>query len=103
MTPNRQWYSFDLTDRNGNAIALITPGEILVDNRNSQWKWIPHLRYKTGLILLQDNGTPTDPNDDRVTFHKEWIDQNYSKQYHYAKAIWGDSYTGKSYTEYSRD
>ena len=76
MTPNRQWYSFDLTDRNGNAIALITPGEILVDNRNSQWKWIPHLRYKTGLILLQDNGTPTDPNDDCVTFHKEWIDQN---------------------------
>ena len=77
-----------IIDANGNTIAkynlysdgvrvpLYTPGEILVDHRNPTWKWIPLCRYNTGLILLQDNGTPTDPTDDKVTYHTEWYDQN---------------------------
>ena len=77
-----------IIDANGNTIAkynlyndgvrvpLYTPGEILVDHRNPTWKWIPLCRYNTGLILLQDNGTPTDPMDDKVTYHTEWYDQN---------------------------
>lgn len=77
-----------IMDANGNTIAkynlysdgvrvpLYTPGEILVDHRNPTWKWIPLCRYNTGLILLQDNGTPTDPTDDKVTYHTEWYDQN---------------------------
>ena len=28
------------------------------------------------LILLQDNGTPDNPNDDKVTYRNTWIDQN---------------------------
>ena len=69
------WKSFDLY-HNGLRIELTTPGEMLMDNRNSQWKWIPLVRHNTGLILLQDNGTPTDSNDDNVTYRNEWVDQN---------------------------
>ena len=75
ISPDGVWHSFDLY-ANRTRVVLHTPGEILVDNRNSQWKWIPVLRYNTGLILLQDNGTPTNPNDDHVTYHKDWVDQN---------------------------
>ena len=76
IAPNGVWYSLNLQENTGSSIALNTPGEILVDNRNPQWKWIPLLRAGTGLILLQDNGTPTNPNDDHVTYHRDWIDQN---------------------------
>jgi hypothetical protein len=75
ISPDGKWHSFDL-EQNGSRIVLQTTGEILVDNRNAQWKWIPLLRSSTGLLLLQDNGTPTNPKDDKVTFRKEWIDQN---------------------------
>ena len=61
---------------NGVRIPLYTPGEILVDRRNTQWKWIPLCRYNTGLLLLQDNGTPVNPKDDKVTYHNEWFDQD---------------------------
>lgn len=75
VSPNGIWHSFDLYTQ-GNRIFLHTPGEILIDNRNPQWKWIPLLRADAGLILLQDNGTPTNPNDDHVTYRTNWVDQN---------------------------
>lgn len=75
VSPDGVWHSFDLY-ANRTRIVLHTPGEMLIDNRNPQWKWIPLLRAETGLILLQDNGTPTNSNDDRVAYHKEWVDQN---------------------------
>ena len=71
---NRQWYSFDLYHK-GTKIPLSTPGEILVDKRNLQWKWFTLCRDNTGLILLQDNGTPTQSNDDRTLYRNEWFDQ----------------------------
>lgn len=72
---NNNWYSFNLYS-NGQRIPLFTPGEILVDKRNSQWKWIPLCRDNTGIILLNDNGTPTNPDDDRSMYHNQWYDQN---------------------------
>ena len=71
---NRQWHSFDLYHK-GMKIPLSTPGEMLVDNRNSQWKWIPLCRSNTGILLLQDNGTPTNSEDDQVKYRNEWFDQ----------------------------
>ena len=59
----------------GTKIPLSTPGEMLVDNRNSQWKWIPLCRSNTGILLLQDNGTPTNSEDDQVKYRNEWFDQ----------------------------
>jgi ligand-binding sensor domain-containing protein len=65
---------------NGVRIPLYTPGEILVDRRNTQWKWIPICRGNSGvaagLLLLQDNGTPLNSKDDKVTYRTEWYDQN---------------------------
>lgn len=75
FTPDKQWFSFGLAYQS-DTIPLYTPGEIMVDRRNTQWKWIPQCRYNTGLLLLQDNGTPINPKDDKVTYHNEWYDQN---------------------------
>lgn len=75
ISPDGKWHTFDLV-ANRERIILHTPGEILVDSRNPQWKWIPLCRYNPGLLLLKDNGTPTNPNDDKVIFHSSWYDQN---------------------------
>lgn len=66
--------SFNLYS-NGNRIPFLTPGEIVVDKRNPQWKWFILCRDNTGLILLQDNGTPTQSNDDKTLYRNEWFDQ----------------------------
>ena len=66
--------SFNLYS-NGNRIPFLTPGEIVVDKRNPQWKWFTLCRDNTGLILLQDNGTPTQSNDDKTLYRNEWFDQ----------------------------
>ena len=76
--PNGYWYAFDLHS-NRVQVPLTTPGEMIIDNRNSQWKWIPLCRSNTGLLLLQDNGTPTNPNDDKVQYRTEWFDQYNNK------------------------
>ena len=75
FTPDKQWFSFGLASQS-DTIPLYTPGEIMVDRRNTQWKWIPQCRYNTGLLLLQDNGTPTNDKDDQVFYRNEWYDQN---------------------------
>lgn len=75
VSPDGKWHSFDLYT-NRERVILHTAGEIMVDTRNPQWKWIPILRSNTGLVLLQDNGTPTNPQDDHVSYHNTWIDQN---------------------------
>ena len=71
----KQWSSFNV-EYNGELVVLHTPGEILMDNRNPQWKWIPLCRYNPGLLLLMDNGTPADSRDDQVVFRSTWYDQN---------------------------
>lgn len=75
VSPAGKWHSFELL-YNRSSIVMNTVGEILVDKRNVQWKWIPVLRADAGLILLQDNGTPTNPHDDKITYRREWVDQN---------------------------
>lgn len=75
FTPDKQWFSFGLAYQS-DTIPLYTPGEIMVDRRNTQWKWIPQCRYNTGVLLLQDNGTPTNDKDDQVFYRNEWFDQN---------------------------
>ena len=74
ITPEGQWYAYQALIRD-NAIEMHTPGDILIDSRNKNWKWIPLLRYNTGLILLNDQGTPTNHRDDKVTYRANWTDQ----------------------------
>lgn len=75
ISPDQKWSSFNIRI-NEQQLEIVTPGEIMVDNRNPQWKWIPLCRYNTGLILLQDNGTPTNSSDDRSYYRDTWYDQN---------------------------
>ena len=75
LSPDGRWIAYDLLYK-GLPVTLHTAGEMMVDRRNPQWKWIPLLRYNTGLILLQDNGTPTNPSDDKSVYRQEWMDQN---------------------------
>jgi ligand-binding sensor domain-containing protein len=75
ITSEGKWRAYQAKYR-GKSIEMHTPGEIMIDQRNPKWKWIPLLRYNTGLILLDDNGTPTNENDDMVTYRTEFVDQN---------------------------
>ena len=75
LTPEGKWYAYQVR-QHGKAIEMHTSGDILIDQRNPNHKWIPLLRYNTGLILLDDNGTPTNGNDDQVTYRTEFVDQN---------------------------
>ena len=75
ITPEGKQYAYQAKYR-GNSIEMHTSGDFLIDQRNPNWKWIPLLRYNTGLILLDDNGTPTYGNDDEVVYRTEWVDQN---------------------------
>ena len=102
ISPDGEWHSFELL-RNHSSIVLNTAGEILVDKRNPQWKWIPVLRADAGLILLQDNGTPINPHDDKVTYRNEWVDQNnkliqpnniYAIAQDYVNTIWVGTSSG---------
>ena len=71
----KQWESFNLT-HNGQQLVFNTPGEIVIDNRNPNWKWIPLCRDNTGIILLNDQGTPLNPSDDRMVYRTQWVDQD---------------------------
>lgn len=74
LSPAGNWHILGIYTNNSN-IPLQTPGEIVVDKRNSQWKWIPLCRANTGIALIQDNGTPTKSNDDKTLYRNEWFDQ----------------------------
>lgn len=74
LSPAGNWHILGIYTNNSN-IPLQTPGEIVVDKRNSQWKWIPLCRVNTGIALIQDNGTPTKSNDDKTLYRNEWLDQ----------------------------
>jgi len=70
------WYKMQPVTRTGENVMVYTPGEMFVDNRNPNWKWIPSLRKRTGLVLLDDNGTPQYRADDDVLFRKSFVDQD---------------------------
>ena len=74
LSPDGIWHILGISTNNSN-VPLHTPGEIVVDKRNSQWKWIPLCRVNTGIALIQDNGTPTKSNDDKTLYRNEWFDQ----------------------------
>lgn len=60
----------------GNMIPMYTPGEMFIDKRNSNYKWIPDCRYTAGLVLFDDNGTPLRDADDKAIFRYKFEDQD---------------------------
>lgn len=73
MTPQGKWYGLDMYS-NGHAIRFETPWEITVDNRDSHRKWMIDQRKQTGVILLDDGGTPTSGNDDKCLKRNIFVD-----------------------------
>lgn len=69
------WHA--LTLYNGNEpVGLYTPGGLILDNKNPNYKWFATARYNTLVGLLDDGGTQWDESDDRVVVRTEWLNQN---------------------------
>lgn len=75
LSPEGKWTS--LTVRSGGStITMDTPGDVLVDARHPNYRWLVSARPPVGLALYDDNGTPTNPNDDRSIFRSSFMDVN---------------------------
>ena len=73
--PYGQWKAINLYS-NGDRIQFITPGDILQDRRQTNWKWMFDQRYSQGVLLMDDGGTPMNSYDDRCMKRNSWVDQN---------------------------
>ena len=70
------WFCMNIKNTTRENVVLYTPLEPFIDNRSSNLKWIPHARTQPGLILMDDNGTPTYDGDDVAVFRSEFTDQD---------------------------
>lgn len=70
------WNKYSLVTNDGITFPLMTGGEMFIDRRHSNWKWIPYARYNPGLILYDDNGTPFYQRDDKTYFTTSFVDQD---------------------------
>lgn len=50
-----------------------TLGKIHISQQNPNQKWIPSVRYSPGYIVLDDNGTLENQNDDKVVFRSSFV------------------------------
>ena len=75
MSPSGQWYALPMYS-NGSKLELNTPGEILVDRRDPDYKWMIDQRVEPGVIFHYDGGTPTRAGDDYVLKRSSFTDQN---------------------------
>ena len=71
LDANGQWRNVPLI-YNAATLPLHTPGGLIFDFRNPNFKWIATARANTGLFLLDDNGTRFDASDDRLVGRNEW-------------------------------
>ncbi len=70
------WSRYTLVTNDGTTLPVMTSGEMFIDKRNSNWKWIPYVRYNPGLILYDDNHTPFYQGDDHTYFTNSFTDQD---------------------------
>lgn len=80
LSPQGKWYAYDImASLNGGSpqrITFSTPGLILVDALRPNYKWMYDMRSTAGVILLDDNGTPLQSEDDRSCKRSAFIDQD---------------------------
>ena len=72
LDADRQWHGVPLVIGN-EQIPLKTPGGLILDKQNANYKWMASARQNTGLYLLDDGGTPFDASDDQAIGRNEWI------------------------------
>jgi len=70
------WFKMPLNYASGVYTPIYTPDPLIIDNKNSHWKWIPSVRVSTGLALLDDKGTPQYAGDDEAYFRNTFTDQD---------------------------
>ena len=70
------WNRYGLVTNKGVVLPVMTGGEMFIDRRNSNWKWIPYVRFNPGLILYDDNHTPFYQGDDNTWFTNSFVDQD---------------------------
>lgn len=75
MSPQGKWYGYSLYSK-GQRVTIPTSGEMFIDKRDEQLKWLPIYRSNPGIILFNDNGTPYTNSDDKVMFRNAFHDQN---------------------------
>ncbi len=88
-----------LKDEQGYHVPLYTPQEILIDSRYPNYKWIAMARSTPCFVLYDDNGTPTNPYDDKNYIRKVFHDQRGSEvtpseYYCYVQDLNGDIWIG---------
>ncbi|MGN0234887.1 MAG: two-component regulator propeller domain-containing protein [Paludibacteraceae bacterium] len=69
-----QWNAIALKYDNNN-LTIHTTKELIIDNRDERYKWIPGMRAPKGLVLLNDNGT-LDESDDKTMFRETWTNNS---------------------------
>ena len=73
--PDGSWFNLNATI-DGARVFFDTPGEIIISHEGDRYKWLPSCRNETGIVLLDDAGTPFNTADDHSYRHKTWVDQN---------------------------
>ncbi len=75
LTKDHTWEGISLM-RNSQLLEMHTPGGLIMDSRNPNYKWIGAARANAELFLLDDGGTPFDDTDDRLIGRNEWQPQS---------------------------
>ena len=75
LDANGQWHGLPLIVGN-EQVPLHTPGGLILDRQNVNYKWMAAARYNTGLFLLDDGGTPFDASDDKAIGRNEWMTED---------------------------
>lgn len=75
LKTNGEWTKIFPKNSQGIKHASGVQGNMFIDSRKSNYKWITGARTTAGLTLLDDNGTPTEESDDRSIFRTEFYDQ----------------------------
>lgn len=75
LDANGQWHGLALVI-DGEHFLVETPGGLILDNRNANYKWMAPARKTTCVVLMDDRGTPFDTSDDRLCKRKDFLDQN---------------------------
>lgn len=73
--PDGTWFNLNATI-DGSRVFFDTPGEIVISHEADRYKWLPSCRNETGIVLLDDGGTPFNTADDHSYRRHVWVDQN---------------------------
>lgn len=75
LKDGNSFYGVPLTAED-QPVTIEIPCDLLIDSRNENYKWTGIAYKGTGLVLLDDHGTPADPSDDKTCYRSSWVNQH---------------------------